>query len=427
VYDSIRPGGAFAELLAAVKAEEPRHLIYEQVAAYVDDGLNDVDREIATSHLELCRECAERVTQLRDFKLESAGPREKEWPPSEHKNLRYRLIAFWSRPARWLPLQLAATAVIAATCVFVVTGSLRARVAQLAAERDRLTQTNESLKAQTSDMAELRARVGELERKNEALQRDYTQARASADDLQAQLRKAQRIQAQTSGGYSQQFVALNDGDRRVTLNRRGKITGLESLPESYQQSVKEALMAQRIDVPPDLQELAGRSGSLLRGASPGLPFSLIAPVGTAVQSDRPTFRWNALHGATGYIVTVFDSNFNRLTISQTLLRTEWAPSESLERGRAYSWQVTAIKDGERIKSPVTPAPEARFKVLESARSAELESAKKTYNSHLLLGILYARAGLLDDAEGELQTLLKANPRSPVARHLLREIKALRPN
>ena len=360
----------------------------------------------------------------RDFKRESTEPREREWPPLEQKHSRHRLLAFWNPRARRLALQLAATALIAVACVLVVTGALRARVARLAAERERLAQANEALKAQISDMTDLRARVEELERKNEELQRDYTQARASADDLQAELREAQANQAQASRGDSQRRVALNDGDRLVTLNRRGEITGVESLPESYRQAVKEVLMAQRIEMPPDLQELVGRSGSLVRGSSPGLPFSLIAPVGTAVQSDRPTFRWNALNGATGYIVTVFDSNFNRVTNSQALARTEWAPPDALERGRIYSWQVTAIKDGERIKSPVTPAPEARFKVLDSALSAELESAKKTYNkSHLLLGILYARAGLMDAAADEFQALLKANPRSPIARRLASEIKA----
>jgi hypothetical protein len=424
--ECVQPHSAFASFLATLNDEEPEHLIYEQVAAYVDDSLDEVDREIATSHLEMCPECSQRVRQLRDFKLESTGGREKGWPGSEQENRWYRLAAFWKPPARRLSLELAAAAVIAVVCVLVVTGALRARVARLAAERDRLTEANEALNAQTSEMAELRARVGELERKNDALERDYTQTKASADDLQAQLRKAQQIPGQTSGGYSQEIVALQDGDRRVTWNKRGEITGLDSLPESYRQAVKEALISERIEPPADLQELIGRSGSLVRGASRGLPFSLIAPVGTVVQNERPMFRWNALDGATGYVVTVFDSNFNRVTISPTLTRTEWAPPEALERGRTYSWQVTAIKDRERIKSPVTPAPEARFKVLESARWAELESAKKIYrNSHLLLGILYAQAGLLDDAEGEFHALEKANPRSRVVRHLLREIKAQR--
>ncbi|MGH9882254.1 MAG: tetratricopeptide repeat protein [Pyrinomonadaceae bacterium] len=41
------------------------------------------------------------------------------------------------------------------------------------------------------------------------------------------------------------------------------------------------------------------------------------------------------------------------------------------------------------------------------------------------GTLYARAGLLDDAERELRALLAANPKSPTARKLLQSVRAIR--
>ncbi len=54
-----------------------------------------------------------------------------------------------------------------------------------------------------------------------------------------------------------------------------------------------------------------------------------------------------------------------------------------------------------------PAPEAKFKVLEQSQANELERIKKTAaNSPLTLGVLYAQAGLLNDAEREFETLLK---------------------
>lgn len=46
-------------------------------------------------------------------------------------------------------------------------------------------------------------------------------------------------------------------------------------------------------------------------------------------------------------------------------------------------------------------------------------------SHLTLGVLYAQAGLLDDAERELQLLLRANPQSALAQKLLRGVRAKR--
>jgi len=44
---------------------------------------------------------------------------------------------------------------------------------------------------------------------------------------------------------------------------------------------------------------------------------------------------------------------------------------------------------------------------------------------LILGIVYANAGLLDEAQRELQTLLNSNPNSEIARKLLAKVKAAR--
>jgi lipopolysaccharide biosynthesis regulator YciM len=73
-----------------------------------------------------------------------------------------------------------------------------------------------------------------------------------------------------------------------------------------------------------------------------------------------------------------------------------------------------------------PAPEAKFKVLEKSKAEELDRVRKSYpRSHLILGSLYERAGLLDDAEREFQSLVSANPKSTVARKLLRNVRSLR--
>jgi lipopolysaccharide biosynthesis regulator YciM len=54
------------------------------------------------------------------------------------------------------------------------------------------------------------------------------------------------------------------------------------------------------------------------------------------------------------------------------------------------------------------------------RLTRLEKAAP--NSRLARGVAYAQAGLLDEAEAELQKLLKENPRSRVARDLLRSLR-----
>ena len=73
-----------------------------------------------------------------------------------------------------------------------------------------------------------------------------------------------------------------------------------------------------------------------------------------------------------------------------------------------------------------PAPEAKFLIADSPHFAEIERARRSAgNSHLILGIVYANAGLLDEAQREFQTLLNSNPNSDIARKLLAKVKAVR--
>jgi hypothetical protein len=175
-----------------------------------------------------------------------------------------------------------------------------------------------------------------------------------------------------------------------------------------------------------LAGLIGRAGTLMGGPGEGVAFALLSPVGTVVESDRPTFRWRPLNGAINYSVTIHDSNFNPVATSPSLGGTEWTIPRPLQRGTVYSWQVTALKDGNEITSPTPPAPEAKFKVLEQAKADEIERAKQTSGfSHLVLGILYAQGGLLDEAEREFVALLGVNPNSPVVQKLLHGLQALR--
>jgi len=175
-----------------------------------------------------------------------------------------------------------------------------------------------------------------------------------------------------------------------------------------------------------LAQLTGRPSALLSESGNGLPFRLLGPLGQVVRSDRPTFRWRALQGAQSYKVVVTDADLNEVAISPPLNTTEWRISQPLKHGDIYSWQVTALKDAVPITSPVLPAPQAKFKVIDRSTSEILQQAKRAYpGSHLTLGVLYADAGLLDEAERELRLLVRHNPRADIARTLLRSVQAMR--
>ncbi|HKE59277.1 MAG TPA: hypothetical protein VKB46_21360, partial [Pyrinomonadaceae bacterium] len=141
--------------------------------------------------------------------------------------------------------------------------------------------------------------------------------------------------------------------------------------------------------------------------------------------NRPTFRWSTLEGASEYVVEIYDSNFKLVAASPQHTGNSWT-SPSLPRGRVYAWQVKAIKEGQEITAPRPPAPQAKFRVLDQAKTDEIERARRAYpSSHLVMGLLYADAGLLKESEQELRLLQKANPDSEIARSLLRQVQEIR--
>jgi hypothetical protein len=219
---------------------------------------------------------------------------------------------------------------------------------------------------------------------------------------------------------------LNDGGGRLTLDREGTLSGADGLPHAYREMLKGALADRRIERSPQLNGLSRPGSSLMSSDASGAEFSVLDPAGSVLLTDRPTFRWSELEGATGYVVEVYDAGFNLVATSPRLDARSWSAPRTLPRGKVYSWQVTAFKDGQEIKSPRPPAPQAKFRVLDRAKADELARARRAYpSSHLTLGLLYARAGLLKEAEQELRLLQRANPDSELARGLLRRVQALR--
>lgn len=212
----------------------------------------------------------------------------------------------------------------------------------------------------------------------------------------------------------------------MTLDRRGKLSGAEGLPPAYRGALKEALAGAPVGKSSRLDGLARPSSSLMGSEKRGGEFSVIEPAGGVLLTDRPTFRWSPMEGAEGYVVEVYDGKFNPVATSARLTGHSWTAPRSFARGEVYAWQVKAIKDGEEITSPRPPAPQARFRVLDQTKADEISRARRVYrSSRLTLGLLYAEAGLLKEAELELRALRRANPDSEIARRLLRQVRALR--
>jgi hypothetical protein len=88
--------------------------------------------------------------------------------------------------------------------------------------------------------------------------------------------------------------------------------------------------------------------------------------------------------------------------------------------------VQARRGDDEIVAPVPPAPEARFRVLSQAEAARVSDVRSRYGeSHLVRGILLAQAGVLDDAERELVSLVEANAGIAEVQRLLDSLREQR--
>ena len=215
-------------------------------------------------------------------------------------------------------------------------------------------------------------------------------------------------------------VRLRDGPSEVIIDKDGKVAGLERLGPQTQAIVRQALTTSQLPKPEVLAELSSPHDKLMGPPAKRPAFSPIAPVGTVVAESQPTLSWEPLTGAESYVVSVFDTEFHDVARSSAISTAAWKVPAPLRRGGTYFWQVTALRRRQTITSPVAPAPRAQFRVLDEKSMEFLESVRAQQpDSHLTLGVLYARAGLLEDSERELQALAKQNPDSSTASRLLR--------
>jgi anti-sigma factor RsiW len=381
---------AFFALKSEVFGEAPppaewSHLTFEQTADYVDGIMAGEELGTVKDHLTGCGQCAAAVNDLRAFKNRVAPELAREYRPSSIRatteNRRSRFVtALYSL----LPKS-PALAFSSALAVFllIATGWLIWEASREKGTKPEITVTTPS----------------------------PTVSPTSTPESAAAMVIAQ----------------INDGAGQVILDREGALSGVDNLPPAYQQMIEIALTTQQLDKSSLLAGLARPDRLTLRsGDNQGNEFSVVNPIGKVMLSDRPTFRWSQLDGATGYVVEVYDAKFNLTASSSQLTGDSWTPPHSLERGGIYYWQVKAIKGDQEFFSPRPPAPQAKFRILDRDRADELVRARRAYSSsHLTMALLYTRAGLLDEAEHEFRALQKANPNSDISLRLLANLRAMR--
>lgn len=386
---------------------ESYHLDYEVIEGYVENKLDEVNRSTAELHLEVCAECLAEVTDLRDS---LATMRAASVPQSlDKQSVGKRLLRSSRFPAFSTPLRISA---IVAVGVLIVLAAVF--VWMLKSGRPR---------QEPAGGKELSAESKPTPFQSPTTIPEVTNP--SAPNLTPGPNKlAVSTPNKRLNKSPEEVLALNDGPSRVTIDRAGNLVGLETLLPESQRAVKGVLLAQAIQKPDILDDLAKAEVSLRAPTGNGDSPRVVYPVSAVIVEDRPLFEWAPSKTARAYRVEVGDPNFHQVARSEDLPATSrtWTAPMPLKRGVVYTWIVRVIKDGAEGGTG-SSASQGKFKVLEDEKVMELNRLKAASHSHLALGVFYAREGMIAETEREFQILVQENPSSEAAKNLLRSIQS----
>ncbi len=216
-------------------------------------------------------------------------------------------------------------------------------------------------------------------------------------------------------------AVLRDAGVMVRLEADGTLEGI-AVPAAEAGWIAEAMRNGRLPLAPPL---AASPRTVLRSAEGAAQPALrpVSPAGSRVLSDRPRFTWSALKDARWYEVLVSEEGLAPVARSGRVQSVEWTPERPLPRARRLLWQVTAHTAQGDVMAPAPPDPPAAFEIVGQREALEIARAEQARPpSHLLLAVLYARAGLPEMARAEAEALAAENRRSALVEALRRSVE-----
>lgn len=356
------------------------HLEGEELAAYVEGRMDELNFECASLHLEECSSCMEKTSAAFEYRLEypRLSPIARRKQPSTWSSY---LHGFQSISSTRLQLVTAAVLLLGLALFLWTLLQPRSEKSQLAGTPPLQTRSPDPSPHQPT--VPFRPRSG------------------SGSDNRHNVDKP----------MPEQLTASANSERHG-VGRQGEI--------------ERALIAKNLVMPIGIEMLDRTPSIAIRGNQASVQsFAIVRPFATAISNDCPRFSWTALNGATSYRVSVFDANLHLIETSKPLDETQWTMPDHLQPGIVYTWTVTALKDGQDMVAPAPPA-RAEFKILGKSELHKLTQLVGRTTSHAARGVLYAEAGLLDDAEKEFRTHLKLQPADGRAKQLLLIVRSWRP-
>jgi hypothetical protein len=394
------------------------HLDFDQLVALADNKLDTTDREIIDTHLNVCATCREDVHSFLAFRKEIEpelrvryGPHTKNPPRGP-----VRQWNWWQGIIR-RPVYATAVLVLIAVAFAIAVMVFRTRTNVFEAWKGPNPQATPKPTPSVGGVVTA-ASPTTTPPNNESASNSPTPT------IEPSPKRTIENPAPQIGRSA--VLSINDGRSTITLNKDGRVTGFDDVPPETKRDIATALVAEKIETPAVLNSLSPESITLRGNGNKGAPFTLVSPGRTVIIENSPVFKWEQLSGASAYRVYVLDSRGRQAAKSEDLTSaiTEWKPDTTLDRGKIYSWVVIAVVDGKEIVSPGAAAPPMKFQVLSANDLQKLDHLKRT-GSYLVLGVFYAKIGLLAEAEREFQELARLNPDDKVAKKLLRSVRLIR--
>jgi anti-sigma factor RsiW len=199
---------------------------------------------------------------------------------------------------------------------------------------------------------------------------------------------------------------------------------IAALPDDLRSAVSESIQHGKLQLPPDVSRLG------LRPNLPAAPeatkgFALLGPFGETISDTRPEFSWQPLAGAIRYSVVIVDAGLHPVQRSPALRTTVWRPRRPLRRGRTYLWEVTAtLRGGSKVVASEPSTSETHLKIVPLKLADEVAHFRQGHQeAHLVLGALYAQAGMLTESADELSKVPPGDSSYNTARRLLASLSS----
>lgn len=426
------------ELLAEMQEE---HLSTSEMIDCIDGHMDRQDTDALRQHVDRCSTCKDEFDRLMNIcgTLDALGDATPASPPAD---LRFQTVKSTWRTTAWFAIAASLALLGFLLNSTYISWRMRTEIVALKQDNTRL-QTKLSQAIPIEQTSPLRQRLADQQARLAQQQRTIAEqegvlrsAESRTRDLQVRVAALQK----TANDQRRLLVRLDrsgvgpDVPVRNNSDRIARAAPIPPKESALERDVRIARAERRLPLMGTVDGLIVPGGIRMGASTPNDGhFVPVSPVGTNVLTERPSFRWRSLPEAETYEVILSDDGGHLYRGSgvlkpvQNVAVQEWTPPQALPRGVVLHWYVKAVRrDGSTVTAPQRMAPGALFMILSHPRADYITGLARTaQGSPQTLAVLYAKYGLLDEAEREIRVLRAANPTSGLPRRWLAGLEAYR--